>query len=183
MRRPDYHAVRHDRLVMLHWLTFTKGTQMHNPKELFGEKVCGMIENAQIVADNLKFRSKVDQTVDDLISVVEIAMQSILHATENKDGDDHFGQPELPEEQSSMSVDDLIAESYVYGKSDEEISGEFKKDLHATIKDFSWLLVSIGIALDNEDKIEITKMLKQKTIELFEKERKLNELEKSTTRQ
>lgn len=150
---------------------------MNKDISFFGDKVTNMILNAQDIADKLNFKHKVEDTIEDLLTVIGIAFDSVIASCENNTIDDiesdHFSSPELKTEPENISIDDLIAESYTYGKSDEQISKEFRTDLNDTVKNFAWLLVSIGIALDNEDKRDIVKFLKQKTIELKETERKL----------
>ena len=150
-----------------------------------------MIVDAQTVADNLNFRSKIDGTIEDMLSVIGIALDSVIASCENhveSNEDDHFSKPELenhvesePEQPKNISVDDLIAESYTYGKSDEQVAEEFKSDLNDTVKNFAWLLVALGIAMDNEDKKQIVQLLKQKTIDLVQRERKLKASAKERT--
>lgn len=144
----------------------------------FGEKIDGMVLNAQEVANNLNFSNKVEDTISELWGVIGVSIDSVI-ASCNKEPeketeeDDHFSQPDIEdlheethEEPAEISVDDLIAESYTYGKSDEQIADEFRNDLRDTVRHYGWLLVALGIALDHEEKRQIVAILKEKTQEL-----------------
>lgn len=144
----------------------------------FGEKIDGMVLNAQEVAKNLNFSNKVEDTISELWGVIGVSIDSVI-ASCNKERDndseedDHFAKPTIEEhhedaseEPTEISVDDLIAESYTYGKSDEQIADEFRNDLRDTVRHYGWLLVALGIALDHGEKRQIVTILKEKTIEL-----------------
>ena len=147
-------------------------------KSFFGEKVDGMVRNAKTVADNLNSSNKVEDTISELWGIIGVSIDSVIASCNKEHGDDtekddHFAQPsieehqeDLPEEPAEISVDDLIAESYTYGKSDEQIADEFRDDLRDTVRHYGWLLVALGIALDHEEKRQIVAILKEKTQEL-----------------
>lgn len=160
---------------------------MSEGMSFFGSKVVEMIRDAQTVADGHNFTNKVNETIDDLISIVNISLEAVIASCENKlqenntgSGFEHFESPTLEEhteEETQLSdnllVDGLLAESYTYGKSDEQIAGEFKGDLNKTIRDYAWIFVAIGIALDSQDKREIANVLTKKMIEIKKREQML----------
>lgn len=137
-----------------------------------------MIENAMAVAKSKNFTKRIEDVIGDLQNIVVVAMESVIFSAEaHAEDDDREGNglPTPPKVEDSideadhlteMSVDDLIAESYTYGKTDEEISREFIDDLKTQIGSYAWLFVAIGIALDNEDKKDMVKILSNKMLEL-----------------
>lgn len=160
-----------------------------NGTSFFGAKVDGMVKNAKEVSNGLNFTSRIEATVDDLWSVISIAINAVAESGENtqeSDRDDHFTSPSIEdhsgdeekhEEISEISVDDLIAESYTHGKTDEEIAEEFKNDLKSTVRHFAWIFVSIGIALDHEEKTKLVETLKIQARLLANKARSIKERE------
>ena len=154
---------------------------MNEGLSLFGDKVRRMIQDAKDVSNSLKFTNKVTNTIDDLLAVINVSMESIKKSVEmgSPKTINPFLEPFAPEiesiasEDDQINIDKLIADSYNYGKSDVEMADSFKKDLDETIRDFAWLFVAIGIALDNEDKKDIINILKVKAQEIQEREAKL----------
>ncbi len=148
----------------------------------FGAKIENMVRDAKTVADDLKFTNKIEDTINDLWGIIGIAMDSIVASCskhESSDNENHFAppslddhvdyeddEPEVEGEIGEFSVDKLIAQSYTFGKSDEEIADDFRNDLKGTISHYAWLFVALGIALDHEGKREIVEVLKKKALEL-----------------
>lgn len=148
----------------------------------FGPKIENMVRDAKTVAEDLKFTSKIEDTINDLWGIIGIAMDSIVAScskNESSEKENHFAPPSLDDhvdyeddesevegEAGEFSVDKLIAQSYTFGKSDEEIADDFRNDLKGTISHYAWLFVALGIALDHEGKREIVEVLKKKALEL-----------------
>lgn len=148
----------------------------------FGEKVDGMVKNAQEVASNLEFSNKVEDTINELWGVISLSINSVVTACDkelgkdiDKDEDDidsfspyspEYSYEDIPEEPEEISIDQLIAQSNTYGKPAEQVANEFRDDLKDTIRHYAWLLVALGIALDHEEKREIIAILKGKSKEL-----------------
>lgn len=159
----------------------------------FGPKIDGMVANAKEVAATMNFTNKVEDTINDLWSIIGMSIDSVVEScnrhSENgnkAENSDHFMAPTINDhledtddlsEPTQLSVDDLIAESYTYGKTDEQIADEFLGDLRSTVKQYAWVLVAIGIALDHEEKKALTEILKIKSNQLQQMTKDLNERE------
>ena len=146
-----------------------------------GSRTNMLIQNAKAVAESHNFTHRVEEVISDLQNIISVSMESVIASAEaqrnEEENGDHFSAnpPEIEQhlEQEepeghfeSISVDDLIAESYTYGKSDEQVAKEFIDDLKSHISSYAWLFVAIGIAIDNEDKRDMVKILSNKMNEL-----------------
>ena len=55
---------------------------MNEGLSLFGDKVRRMIQDAKDVSDSLKFTNKVTNTIDDLLAVINVSIESIKKSSE-----------------------------------------------------------------------------------------------------
>lgn len=152
-----------------------------NKMSFFGEKLDGLVDCAKGVAENLKFSDKIENTINELWEVINVFMNSTANVI-NEDKDDHFSEPVLETKETehsfdNISIDDLIIESYSFGKTEEELFNEVAGELKATVRQYCWLLVALGIALDHEDKKQIVKSLKIKCDQLNERVKQLKLIE------
>ena len=150
----------------------------------FGEKLDNIILEAKNFAIDLKFKSRIDDSVIDLNKVISTAMDSVVNARGGNtaptgdDSSDHFTQPTLDSnieeldafstedenepDFSKIDVDDLISESYIHGKSNEQIANEFVDDLQSVVEHYAWLFVALGAKMQEHRDAEVIQLLEAK---------------------
>lgn len=103
----------------------------------FSDRIDGMVEDESVF---------VELTIDSLKKSFEKALENI------RNGED---VPEIPEiedsfEEPEINIDELIAESYNIGKTDEEKSQAIMTDLKEVFKMYAYLFIAIGQQLEIE---------------------------------
>ena len=169
---------------------------MADPTEgQFGKKLEDLISRTKDLASSMNFEGQVNDAVGDLNTIISMAMEALTdsfteHISKIEDRksedvvlSDHFTEPTLEssiyseeksEELEEISVDDLIGESYSYGKTDDEKAVEFVTDLKATVAHYAWLFVAIGVAIEAENKQKLISIIEQKALALQRKTARLN---------
>lgn len=106
----------------------------------FSDRIDGMVEDESVF---------VELTIDSLKKSFEKALENI------RNGEDVPKIPEISEiedsfEEPEINIDELIAESYNIGKTDEEKSQAIMTDLKEVFKMYAYLFIAIGQQLEIE---------------------------------
>lgn len=104
----------------------------------FTERIEGMVEDESVF---------VEMTIDSLKRSFENALENMIPKVEEE-----FKVPEIEdvEEDWEINTEELIADSYNVGKSDEEKSQAIMADLKDVFKMYAYLFIAIGQQLEIE---------------------------------
>lgn len=120
-----------------------------------------LIERSRADIASVGFTERIEGMVDDESVFVEMTIDSLKRSFENAlenmipKGEEEFKVPEISEiedveEEGEINIEELIADSYNVGKSDEEKSEAIITDLKEVFKMYAYLFIAIGQQLEIE---------------------------------
>ena len=116
-----------------------------------------LIERSKKDIASVGFTKRIEGMVDDESVFVELTIDSLKRSFENAlenmipKGEEEFKVPEISEiEEGEINIEELIADSYNVGKSDEEKSEAIITDLKEVFKMYAYLFIAIGQQLEIE---------------------------------
>jgi len=133
----------------------------------FGAKLEKLINETKQSAIRLEFTHQIDNVIGDLTAIVMSAIDTLKASFSEYIEDEHMVDNNLPFEPEqiekpedfdtpitdidTVNVDALILESYTFNKSDEELSDKFSADVKEAIKQYSYLLLTLGVEMHKEE--------------------------------
>lgn len=117
-----------------------------------------LIEQSKRDIASVGFTDSIEGMVEDESVFVELTIDSLKRSFENAlenmvpKSEEEFKVPEIEEEGEvgEINIEELIAESYNVGKSDEEKSQAIMTDLKEVFKMYAYLFIAIGQQLEIE---------------------------------
>lgn len=117
-----------------------------------------LIERSKRDIASVGFTDRIEGMVEDESVFVELTIDSLKRSFENAlenmvpKSEEEFKVPEIEEEGEvgEINIEELIAESYNVGKSDEEKSQAIMTDLKEVFKMYAYLFIAIGQQLEIE---------------------------------
>lgn len=117
-----------------------------------------IIDGARNDITKVGFSEKINELVNDEAVFVELTIDSLKRSFEKalenmvEKDEEEFKIPEFEDlvEDSEINIDDLVAESYNVGKTDEEKSEAIINDLKEVFKMYAYLFIAIGQQLEAE---------------------------------
>lgn len=118
-----------------------------------------LIERSKKDIAAVGFSDRIDGMVEDESVFVELTIDSLKKSFEKALGNltEKENEPEVPQvedffEEPEINIEELIAESYNIGKTDEEKSQAIMTDLKEVFKMYAYLFIAIGQQLEIEKK-------------------------------
>lgn len=118
-----------------------------------------LIERSKKDIATVGFSDRIDGMVEDESVFVELTIDSLKKSFEKALGNltEKENEPEVPQvedffEEPEINIEELIAESYNIGKTDEEKSQAIMTDLKEVFKMYAYLFIAIGQQLEIEKK-------------------------------
>lgn len=117
-----------------------------------------IIERSKKDIASVGFTDRIDGMVEDESVFVELTIASLKRSFEDAlenmipKGEEEFKVPEIEEDEElgEINIEELIADSYNVGKSDEEKSQAIMTDLKEVFKMYAYLFIAIGQQLEIE---------------------------------
>lgn len=147
----------------------------------FGNKLEKLINETKDTAQRLEFTKQIDNVIGDLTAIVMTAIDTLKDSFSEYIEENHLDD-KLPFEREIekpddfdipvtdidvVNVDALIQESYTFNKTDEELSSTFNSDIKDAIKQYSYLLLTLGVELHKEEmRKELSRLASRKQKEI-----------------